>query len=97
MVKRHIDNSDLSKRLRNKGLPDYFLGIRYVGVKGAGERTHWVEPLAVPLVENIFKSVKLLTTDFRKHLAFLRSKDFLIIYQRQSVILPANSLNLILL
>lgn len=45
LVKRHIDNSDLSKRLRNKGLPDYFLGIRYVGVKGAGERTHWVEPL----------------------------------------------------
>ncbi|WP_226991695.1 hypothetical protein [Citrobacter amalonaticus] len=26
--------------------------------------------------QNIFKSVKLLTTDFRKHLAFLRSKEF---------------------
>lgn len=75
-VKRHIDNSDLSKRLRNKGLPDYFLGIRYVGVKGAGERTHWVEPLAVPLVENIFKSVKLLTAEFRKHIEYLRSKKF---------------------
>lgn len=76
LVKRRIDNSGISKRLRDNGLPDYFLGIRYVGVKGAGERTHWVEPLAVPLVENIFKSVKLLTTDFRKHLAFLRSKEF---------------------
>lgn len=76
LVKRHIDNSDISKRLRDKGLPDYFLGIRYVGVKGAGERTHWVEPLAVPLVENIFKSVKLLTAEFRKHLAILRSKEF---------------------
>ncbi|EOC1353330.1 hypothetical protein ACI096_004394 [Cronobacter dublinensis] len=76
LVKRHIDNSDISKRLRNKGLPDYFLGIRYVGVKGAGERTHWVEPLAVPLVENIFKSVKLLTSEFRKHIEFLRSKNF---------------------
>lgn len=76
LVKRRIDNSGISKRLRDNGLPDYFLGIRYVGVKGAGERTHWVEPLAVPLVENIFKSVKLLTTDFRKHLAILRSKEF---------------------
>ncbi|MEG6015514.1 hypothetical protein UXP77_07090 [Enterobacter hormaechei] len=76
LVKRHIDNSDIGKRLRNKGLPDYFLGIRYVGVKGAGERTHWVEPLAVPLVENIFKSVKLLTAEFRKHIEFLRSKNF---------------------
>ncbi|MED5704761.1 hypothetical protein [Enterobacter hormaechei] len=76
LVKRQIDNSDVSKSLRDKGLPDYFLGIRYVGVKGAGERTHWVEPLAVPLVENIFKSVKLLTAGFRKHLINLRSKEF---------------------
>ena len=27
-----------------------FLGIRYAGVKGAGERTHWVEPLATSAV-----------------------------------------------
>lgn len=76
LVKRQIDNSDISKRLRDKGLPDYFLGIRYVGVKGAGERTHWVEPLAVPLVENIFSSVKMLTTELRKHLTILRSREF---------------------
>ncbi len=43
LIKRKIDNSDISRRLRDKGLPEYFLGIRYVGVKGAGERTHWVE------------------------------------------------------
>ncbi len=76
LVKRKIDNSDISRRLRDKGLPDYFLGIRYIGVKGAGERTHWVEPLAVPLVENIFKSVKSLTFELRKHLKYLRSKGF---------------------
>ncbi len=76
LIKRQIDNSDISRRLRDKGLPDYFLGIRYVGVKGAGERTHWVEPLAVPLVENIFSSVKLLTSELRKHLTILRSKEF---------------------
>jgi hypothetical protein len=31
----------LRKRFRDRGLPDYFLGIHYVSVKGAGERTHW--------------------------------------------------------
>ncbi|MEB5726182.1 hypothetical protein [Raoultella ornithinolytica] len=76
LVKRQIDNPDISRRLRDKGLPDYFLGIRYVGVKGAGERTHWVEPLAVPLVENIFNSVKSLTATLRNHLTTLRSNDF---------------------
>lgn len=58
LVKRHIDDSVARKRLKDQGLPDYFLGIRYVGVKGAGERTHWVEPLAIPLVESIFSAVK---------------------------------------
>ncbi|QPK17735.1 hypothetical protein [Pectobacterium versatile] len=76
LVKRHIDDSAARKRLKDKGLPDYFLGIRYVGVKGAGERTHWVEPLAVPLVENIFKAVKKLTDPMRRRLIYLREKEF---------------------
>ena len=76
LVKRHIDDSAARKRLKDKGLPDYFLGIRYVGVKGAGERTHWVEPLAVPLVENIFKVVKQLTAPMRRNLIYLREKSF---------------------
>ncbi|MFQ3492592.1 hypothetical protein P9430_08630 [Citrobacter freundii] len=76
LVKRQIDNPGIRRRLRDKGLPDYFLGIHYVGVKGAGERTHWVEPLAVPLVESIFNSVKSLTFELRKHLTNLRSKGF---------------------
>ena len=41
LFKRQIDDPALCKRFQDKGLPDYFLGIRYVGVKGAGERTHW--------------------------------------------------------
>ena len=76
LVKRQIDSQNISRHLKDKGLPDYFLGIRYIGVKGAGERTHWVEPLAVPLVESIFSSVKSLTVELRKHLANLRSKEF---------------------
>ncbi|EEZ9699197.1 hypothetical protein G0P97_15900 [Escherichia coli] len=76
LIKRQIDDLTLRKRFQDRGLPDYFLGIRYVGVKGAGERTHWVEPLAVPLVESIFTTVKQLTTSMRNHLTNLRDKSF---------------------
>ncbi|WP_109553980.1 hypothetical protein [Escherichia coli] len=76
LVKRQIDDPAIRKRFQDKGLPDYFLGIRYVGVKGAGERTHWVEPLAVPLVESIFSTVKMLTAPIRSHLTYLRAKSF---------------------
>ncbi|SVF47302.1 Uncharacterized protein conserved in bacteria [Escherichia coli] len=37
LFKRQIDDPAICKRFQDKGLPDYFLGIRYVGVKGAGE------------------------------------------------------------
>ncbi len=76
LFKRQIDDPAICKRFQDKGLPDYFLGIRYVGVKGAGERTHWVEPLAVPLVESIFSTVKMLTAPIRRHLTYLRAKSF---------------------
>lgn len=76
LVKRQIDDPTLRKRFQDRGLPDYFLGIQYVGVKGAGERTHWVEPLAVPLVESIFSTVKKITTSMRNHLTDLREKSF---------------------
>lgn len=76
LVKRQIDDPTLRKRFQDRGLPDYFLGIHYMGVKGSGERTHWVEPLAVPLVESIFSTVKKLTTSMRNHLTDLRDKSF---------------------
>lgn len=76
LVKRQIDDPATRKRLQDKGLADYFLCIRYIGVKGAGERTHWVEPLAVPLAESIFNTVKMLTRPMRAHLTYLRAKSF---------------------
>ncbi|WP_260513932.1 hypothetical protein [Serratia fonticola] len=76
LIKRKVDDPAIRKRLHDQGLPDYFLGIRYVGVKGAGERTHWVEPLAVPLVESLFSTVKTLTASMRGHLTYLRAKSF---------------------
>ncbi|MNJ11775.1 hypothetical protein D3C77_59560 [compost metagenome] len=77
LIKRPIEDTKIRDRLLAKGLPDYFLGIEYIGVKGAGKRTHWVEPLAVPLVESIFKSVSVLTAPMRSHLLYLRQKSFI--------------------
>lgn len=76
LVKHYIKDKKTIDKLEKKGVPNYFLGIKYIGVKGAGKRTHWVEPLAVPLVESIFKVVTELTKPMRKHLAYLRSKGF---------------------
>ena len=76
LVRREIEDLVTQEKLKKKGVPLYFLGIKYVGAKGAGERIHWVEPLAIPLVESIFSIVTELTEPFRKHLKYLRSKEF---------------------
>ncbi|MCZ8864578.1 hypothetical protein OM361_03225 [Escherichia albertii] len=94
LIKRQIDDPAIRKRLQDKGLADYFLGIRYVGVKGAGERTHWVEPLAVPLVESIFNTVKILTGPMRAHLTYLRAKSFSDYLPRAISALPGEQIEL---
>lgn len=76
LVRREIEDLVTQEKLKKKGVPLYFLGIKYVGAKGAGERIHWVEPLAIPLVESIFSIVTELTKPFREHLSYLRSKEF---------------------
>lgn len=94
LIKRQIDDPAIRKRVKAKGLPDYFLGIRYIGVRGAGERTHWVEPLAVHLVESIFKAVKMLTAPMRAHLSYLRAKGFSDFLPQQIVELPGEQIEL---
>lgn len=76
LVRREIEDLVTQEKLKRKGVPLYFLGIKYVGAKGAGERIHWVEPLAIPLVESIFSIVTELTEPLREHLTYLRSKEF---------------------
>lgn len=94
LVKRQVDDENIRSRLKKKGLPTYFLGIKYVGVKGAGERTHWVEPLAVPLVENIFSAVNEITKPMRSHLSFLRSKSFIDYLPRTVTSVPGSLIEL---
>lgn len=76
LVRREVIDPVTKKTIQNDGQPIYYLGIKYHGVKGAGMRTHWVEPLAAPLVETIFREVINLTSEFRNHIAYLRDKKF---------------------
>ncbi|WP_132468240.1 hypothetical protein [Raoultella planticola] len=50
--------------------------IRYLINTYISPRYNWVEPLAVPLVESIFSTVKMLTAPIRSHLTYLRAKSF---------------------
>lgn len=76
LVKRSIPDSELKERFRKKGISTYYLGIKYHGAKGAGERIHWVEPLAVPLVEMIYQNVLHITKPMRDILIDLRIQKF---------------------
>ena len=76
LIRREVEDLVTKEKLKNKDLPQYYLGIKYIGAKGAGERIHWVEPLATRLVEAIFSAVQELTAPLREHLCYLRSKKF---------------------
>lgn len=71
-----IEDADASEILRSKGLKPYYLGITYIGEKGAGHRTHWVEPLAINLVETIYEDTLTLTKFIRTHIEKCRSNNF---------------------
>lgn len=76
LVRREAIDPVTKKPIKINGKIVYYLGIKYHGVKGAGARTHWVEPLAVPLVEAIFKEVMKLTANYRQHIKYLRDNQF---------------------
>lgn len=75
LIKQPILDPATKEHLSIDGVKQYTLGIQYHGAKGAGFRTHWVEPLAANLVETIFSSVLELTKEFRERILYLRSKD----------------------
>lgn len=75
LIKQPILDPVTKEHLSIDGIKQYTVGIKYHGAKGAGFRTHWVEPLAANLVKTIFASVLELTKEFRERILYLRSKD----------------------
>ncbi|WP_374527303.1 hypothetical protein [Acinetobacter sp.] len=74
LIKQPILDPVTKEHLTLDGIKQYTLGIQYHGAKGAGFRIHWVEPSSVKIVESIFKSVLELTSEYRSHLNYIRSK-----------------------
>ena len=65
--RREVEDPKLHKQLMEKGLKTYYLGIYYHASKNGKNawRTHWVEPLAIDLVEMIYEDTLRLTQPLR--------------------------------
>lgn len=74
LIKQPILDPITKEHLSLDGIKQYTLGIQYHGAKGSGFRIHWVEPSSANLVETIFQSVLELTSEYRSHLNYIRSK-----------------------
>ena len=75
LIKQPILDPVTKEHLTLDGIKQYTLGIQYHGAKGAGFRTHWIEPLSANLVETIIQTVLELTKEYREHLHYIRSKN----------------------
>ncbi|MFV5374268.1 hypothetical protein [Acinetobacter calcoaceticus] len=74
LIKQPILDPVTKEHVTLDGIKQYTLGIQYHGAKGSGYKIHWVEPLAVNLVEKIFQSVLELTKEYREHINYIKSK-----------------------
>lgn len=75
LIERPILDPQTNEPININGKLQYMLGIRYYGAKGAGERTHWVEPSSITLVKSIIQNTLELTEEYREHLIYLRQKN----------------------
>ncbi|MDH0433917.1 hypothetical protein N7366_11725 [Aeromonas caviae] len=57
-------------------LPEYNLGIKYLGAKKSGWRTFWAAPSTIKLIESIFDAVMELTDESRQLLIQYRNSGF---------------------
>ncbi|WLI83124.1 hypothetical protein [Vibrio parahaemolyticus] len=71
-----IEDQTIKARMEKRGLPTFYLGIVYLGEKGAGHRTHWVEPLAVDIVEELWVDTIMLTEKLRLQIEYVRETSF---------------------
>ncbi|MGB2784821.1 hypothetical protein [Psychrobacter sp.] len=75
LIERPILDPKTNVPISINGKLQYMLGIRYYGAKGAGERTHWVEPSSITLVKSIVQNTLKITEKYREHLIYLRQKN----------------------
>ncbi len=71
-----IEDKATKALMEKRGLPTFYVGIVYLGEKGAGHRTHWVEPLAVQIVEELWVDTIVLTENLRSQIEYVRDTSF---------------------
>ncbi|EOX4448634.1 hypothetical protein ACSVUS_002420 [Vibrio alginolyticus] len=71
-----IEDKTSRAQMEALGLPTIFVGIVYLGEKGAGHRTHWIEPLAVEMVDEIWVDTLVLTEKLRAQIEYVRNTGF---------------------
>ncbi|HFG1792218.1 TPA: hypothetical protein ACGF1Q_002476 [Vibrio cholerae] len=71
-----ISDPHTKDAMEKRGLPTYFVGLKYGGEKQAGIRTHWFEPLAVDILEEIVVDTICLTEKLRRQVEHVRANDF---------------------
>ncbi|MCM1959100.1 hypothetical protein NCZ17_06900 [Acinetobacter modestus] len=75
LIKQPILDPSTGEQISLDGVKQFVLGIKYFGAKGSGHRIHWVEPLAAPMVENIYSNVLALTQPYRDYIKYIREKN----------------------
>ncbi|WP_261904044.1 hypothetical protein [Vibrio fortis] len=71
-----IEDQVTKALMEQRGLPTFYVGIVYLGEKGAGHRTHWLEPFAVEVVEELWVDTIVLTEKLRAQIEYVRNKGF---------------------
>ncbi|WP_274062139.1 hypothetical protein [Vibrio parahaemolyticus] len=71
-----IEDKATKTLMEKRRLPTFYVGIVYLGEKGAGHRTHWLEPLAVEIVDELWVDTIVLTEKLRSQIEYVRETDF---------------------
>ncbi|EHK4782641.1 hypothetical protein VPH80_000935 [Vibrio parahaemolyticus] len=85
-----IEDQTIKARMEKRGLPTFYLGIVYLGEKGAGHRTHWIEPLAVEVVDELWVDTIVLTEKLRSQIEYVRKIGFKSLLPKAWLTRPSN-------
>ncbi|WP_172380958.1 hypothetical protein [Vibrio sp. Vb339] len=88
-----IESEMTRRQLEKRGIPSFYVGIRYLAEKRAGYRTHWIEPLAVELIEDVLVNTLVLTETIRTQLEHMRRINF-VSFLPQKYFSPTNDDNI---